>query len=102
MGCGRRLMADTRIELEDWVIDQGLEDAILFDALDTAVIGVARCKNRETVVAYDYDKVVKIIRQQCDNCSVDEALEYVEFNITDAYVGKMTPVFIHKRKAFDA
>ena len=82
--------------LADWFIDQGLEEAVFLNDLDDAIIGAARCKGRENVVAYDYDKVVKIIRKQCGNCSEDEAVEYVEYNITDAYFGKMTPVFIHK------
>ena len=81
--------------VHDWILDQGLEDAVLIEDLDEAVIGVAACKGRETVVAYDYDEVVKIVRKQCNNCSVEEAIEYIDFNITDAYMGKMTPVFIH-------
>ena len=82
--------------VHDWILDQGLEDAVLIEDLDEAVIGVAACKGRETVVAYDYDEVVKIVRKQCNNCSVEEAMEYIDFNITDAYMGKMTPVFIHQ------
>ena len=80
----------------DWILDMGLEDAVLIEDLDDAVIGVAQCKGRETVVAYDYDEVIKIVRKNCNNCSVEEAIEYVDFNITDAYMGKMTPVFIHQ------
>ena len=84
--------------VEDWLIDQGVEDAILFDGLRDAIVGVAQCFGQPDVVAYDYEKAVQLIRQQCDDCSYEEAIEYLEFNVCGAYVGKTTPVFLRMHR----
>ena len=83
--------------VEDWLIDQGTEDAILFDGLRGAIVGVAQRCGQPDVVAYDYEKAVQLIQQQCDDCSYEEAVEYLEFNVCGAYVGKTTPVFLRMR-----
>jgi hypothetical protein len=46
----------------------------------------------EPVVAYDYDKVIKIL--MVDGCTYEEAVEYHEFNQIGAWVGGKTPAFV--------
>ena len=60
------------------------------DGLDKAVIGVCRCKGREDVLAYDYEKCVQIFVER-DGMTDEEAREFMEFNVVDAYMGEMTP-----------
>jgi hypothetical protein len=43
-------------------------------------------------IVYDIDKVIDILIK--DGMSVDEAIEYYEYNIAGAYVGENTPSFI--------
>jgi hypothetical protein len=83
--------------VESWLIDQGTEDAIVFDGLRGAIVGVAQRFGQPDVVAYDYEKAVQLIQQQSDDCSYEEAVEYLEFNVCGAYVGKTTPVFLRMR-----
>ena len=66
-------------------------DSITADGLDDAIIGF--CSASGTVV-YDYDKCLKIFMKR-DGMEKHEAHEYMEFNVVCAYVGELTPIFIH-------
>lgn len=65
------------------------------DGFDSAIIGVIRCKGRPDVVCYDYEKCVEIL---ISDGSLDRAaaIDYLEFNVTDAYLGEGTPAFLVK------
>jgi hypothetical protein len=63
-------------------------DAVLWDDLDDAVIGMTNNGN----VAYDVTKIHEIFMSQGMN--LDEAIEFTEYNILGAYVGEFTPVHI--------
>jgi hypothetical protein len=39
---------------------------------------------------YSYDKCVEVLERDMD---YEDAVEYMEFNVTGAYVGEQTPVF---------
>ena len=91
------LMTSPVESVRDFLIDECVEEAVLFDDLDDAVIGVAQRFGQPDVVAYDWRECVRIIQQQCDDCSYEEAVEYLEFNVCGAYVGKTTPVFLRMR-----
>lgn len=51
--------------------------------------------NLGPVVAYDVDKIIKIMIER-DGMSYEEAFEFFEFNILGAWVGEFTPIFISK------
>jgi len=63
-------------------------DAVLWDGLDDAVIGMTDNGN----VAYDVTKIHEILMSQ--GMELDEAIEFAEYNILCAYVGEFTPVHI--------
>lgn len=63
------------------------------DGFDGAIIGSANRFGLPTMIAYDWDKCVKILQER-DGMTLDEAIEYMEFNVLGAYVGEDTPVFI--------
>ena len=49
------------------------------------------------VYVYDYDKVVQAFMTHADpdgSCSVDEAQEFVDFNMAGAWLGKGTPIIV--------
>jgi len=71
------------------------EDAMFADNFNDAIIGLCHRAGGNTVIAYDIDKVIEILVVEHD-MSIEEAVEYAEFNVFSAYVGENTPVFIEK------
>lgn len=74
-------------------------DALFCDGFDEAIIGTAeRFGFPSPVVAYDYDKVIKLlVAAGC--ASEEQAVEYFEFNVVGAWMGDNTPVFIRRLSA---
>jgi len=69
-------------------------DLLLMDGFDDCIIGICESFGGESVVAYDYDKIIASLESQ--GMTYEEAVEYHEFNQAGAYVGERTPVFIHR------
>lgn len=67
----------------------------MIDGFDEAIIGMAERINLGPVVAYDVNKILKIMIER-DEMTFDEAIEYFEFNILGAWAGDNTPIFINK------
>ena len=67
-------------------------DLLLMDGFDDCIIGICESFGGESVVAYDYDKVIANLESQ--GMTYEEAVEYHEFNQLGAYVGERTPIFI--------
>jgi len=64
-------------------------DAILWDNLDEAIIGI----DVDNVAVYDiYKMELEIMKQH--ECTFEEAVEWVDYNILSAYVGEWTPKHI--------
>ncbi len=84
---GKRL----RAWVDEFAENLGEGDEILVaDGLDAAIAGIS--EGMEPVVIYDWDKCIEIFRVR-DGMSEEDALEYMSFNVTGAYVGKRTPIF---------
>jgi|TARA_R100000664_G_C2755906_1_gene143691 hypothetical protein len=64
-------------------------EAILWDGFNDAVIGY----HRDGKVVYDEDKMIKILMER-DGMTIEDAIEYLNFNVFCAYVGEYTPVHI--------
>lgn len=64
------------------------------DGFKDAVIGIGVRCSCPTLIAYDYEKCVKVLMEQ--NMTYEQAVDYMEFNVTGAWVGENTPIFIHK------
>jgi hypothetical protein len=69
-------------------------DALKADGFDDAIIGFAEQAGRPPVLAYDSDKCIE--KLMSDGMTMEEAMEYFEFNISSAYMGENTPIFITK------
>jgi len=75
------------------LVDEHADDEMLVaDGLDAAIIGITEGVS-EPVVAYSYEKCIEIFRER-DGMTEEDALEHMSFNVTGAYVGKRTPIFI--------
>lgn len=70
------------------------ERALLADGFEDALIGFGYQFNQQIAI-YDYAKCVRILEKQ--GMTREQALEWMEFNVTGAYVGRGTPVFLTVR-----
>jgi len=74
------------------------EDILQADGFDEAIIGYAEVwtKNgQQRVMAYDRDMCIDVLMER-DDMDWNGANEYFEFNVSGAYMGEMTPVFISR------
>jgi hypothetical protein len=62
-------------------------DAIMWDGLDEAIIGMTTNGS----VVYDISKIHLLLMASSD-MTLDEAIDYAEYNILCAHVGEFTPV----------
>lgn len=73
------------------------ENVLTADGLDDAIIGWTdswdSSGSRAVRAVYSTDRVIEILVQR--GMTEDEAQEYFEFNISGAYVGAQTPIFVH-------
>lgn len=83
--------AERRTAVDEWLAEQGIE-ALTADGLDDAILGVVEVQSGQPVVCYDRAAVIRI--HEAMGMSYEEAVEFVDFNVTDAYVGPGTPAFL--------
>lgn len=69
-------------------------ECLLADGFDDAIVGVVEGCGRPTVICYDYEKCVEVLMRD-SRMDEDTAREYLEFNTVGAYVGELTPLFLH-------
>jgi hypothetical protein len=60
------------------------------DGFDDAILGIADRGPGNPVIAYDFNKCVQIL--------IDR--EYMDFNVTGAWLGDQTPIFVHLGQPF--
>lgn len=65
------------------------DDILFADGLDDAIIGFAA---NEWKVIYSRNKCIDIIASE--DMSTEDALEYLEYNTFNAYVGDKTPIWV--------
>ena len=68
------------------------EEALMADGFEDAFVGIAQQFNG-FCACYDIDKCIKVMIDR-DGMDEDEAIEYFEYNVTGAYVGEFTPMFL--------
>ena len=71
------------------------EEMILYDGLDNAVIGYSSRCGEEPVAIYDYEKMVECFVDEND-WSREEAVEWISFNIENAWIGPRTPHILYE------
>jgi hypothetical protein len=73
------------------------DDIIKMDGYDDCIIGVASRCGFPDILAYDTEKIIsRLVEDSNGEMTVDEAHEYMMFNMVGAYVGERTPIFIFK------
>lgn len=76
----------------EWIADVNPE-ALLADGFEDAILGLADRCSQPMLVVYDREKCVEILVER-DGLTREEAEEHMNFNVTDAWVGEMTPLFL--------
>ena len=61
------------------------------DGFDEAIIGV---DYKQGKYVYSIELMLEKMMQEPTNMTMEEAIEYFDFNIGCAYVGEMTPIYI--------
>jgi hypothetical protein len=75
------------------------KEILLADGFEDAFIGVVESFGNEPKACYNYDACITILMEGDvmngePQMTYDEAVEYMGFNVTGAYVGEYTPAFI--------
>jgi len=76
-----------------------LDKILLADGFEEAFMGVVESFGTAPKACYNYDVCINILMADGDfpsqtGMTYDEAVEYIEFNVTQAYVGEHTPAFL--------
>jgi len=69
-----------------------IDGAITADGFDAALVGFGYQFNYPVAV-YNKEKCLEILTER-DGMSWEEAVEYFDFNVSGAWVGESTPVFL--------
>lgn len=73
------------------------EKPLFADGFDYAIIGVGDSMYPEynSRIVYDYNMCEEVLQIR-DGMTREEANEFMEYNVTGAYVGPLGPVFLHR------
>ena len=66
---------------------------------DEAIVGLGHRCGYDTVVVYDYDKLVDVFIQQ--GMEEEESIEWIDFNILGAWIGEDTPIVLMENHGED-
>lgn len=69
------------------------DNIILLPDLDDALIGIGERIGIPPIAVYDSQKCVEILMERL-NIEYEDAVEFFNFNISGAYLGEYTPIFI--------
>ena len=72
-------------------------EAIIYDGMDEALIGIYRGNLARTdgasIAVYSYVEFIQIYIER-DGMSEEEAIEFFDFNVRGAYIGESQPLII--------
>ena len=77
----------------DEIIDQADPEAIVWDGFDEAIIG----RDNRGRLVYDIDLMVETLTRE-DEMSEEEAIEFLDYNVLNTFVGDLTPIHIYINK----
>ncbi len=66
---------------------------------DEAIVGLGHRCGCESVVVYDYDKLVDVFIQQ--GMEEEESIEWIDYNILGAWIGEDTPIVLMENHGED-
>jgi len=85
------------IDIKAYLADNYPEDEIIIpEGYDEAFIGIGYSYSG-VYACYDYDKVIHIIMGN-GSMTLEEAIDFFDFNVIGAYIGENNPVFVERVK----
>lgn len=72
------------------------EEAVLIHDLDCAIVGWGGQPTQSMLVVYCYKKLVEHFMEHGENWNYTDSVEYVDYNIAGAYLGKKTYIILHE------
>lgn len=69
------------------------DELLKANGFDAAILGIDYFDLENPRLIYSIKRCMEILREEGDWESDDEILEYINFNMTSAYVGKKTPIW---------
>ena len=76
---------------EQFLRPLGDSEALRAGGFEEALIG--HTHGSKGVAVYDYDVCVQVLMER-DSMTIEDAVEWMEYNVVGSYVGDKTPVFI--------
>ena len=70
------------------------KETLKIDGFDDAIIGYGEQYSKQPLLVYSYSKICEILRER-DGMSWEEADEFAQFNIANAWVGDRTPMILY-------
>lgn len=84
----------TREKLVRTLTDSGLgTDILLMDGFEKAFVGISESYDGIARAVYDIENMAQILIDR-DGCDYDDAMDYINFNCINTYVGTRTPIII--------
>jgi len=68
-------------------------EMIKWDDFDDCVLGIGTRCGMENVLIYSKKKIAYKLRDR-DGMPIEDVIEYIDHNITGAYVGERTPIML--------
>jgi hypothetical protein len=76
------------------------DKALLFDGFEEAFVGFATQASGMELAVYDHQIMVELLCKR-DGMSIEDAIEFLEFNTLSAYVGRGTPLVLRRMRLQD-
>ena len=80
----------------EW-LSQYPDEVMLADGFEDAFLGICEMFGKSPVAAYDRDKCMEVLVER-DGMEYEEAVEFFDFNVSGAWVGDSTPVYLTLRQ----
>jgi len=73
---------------------------LLADGFEKALLGVGERAGQPTIAVYDFDRCVAVLCER-DNMSMDEAVDFMYYNVVGAWMGDETPIFVRQGQSIE-
>ena len=73
--------------------EHDIDKILLADGFENAFMGVIESFGQKPRACYNSQKCLELLIKR-DNMTLEDAIEYMNFNVTQAYVGEYTPAFM--------
>jgi len=73
---------------------------LLADGFEKALLGIGERAGQPTIAVYDFDRCVAVLCER-DNMSMDEAVDFMYFNVVGSWMGDETPIFVRQGQSIE-